>query len=327
MAQNCLLDTLRGQKTQTKKSSCVAQEADNMALADNKYYEGIFVNPNAIDLRTKKYLAKLVRNVLKKAGEMSLAPQLFVNNPLDAKMGTEGKLYDWGQLVARLKPDGVPSGLQKVLASSTSYSLDEYEVKTGITDRAKINSQMSAQNILSEGDAARAFKRAFDAQAFNLCKSGMNTTSGTDWSSATDAQVMAEIDTMIGEIDDGQFDPNAMVITRKQRSRIAKVGLSYANPLTAEQLISKTWPDIKKVFVWKKITIEKPDGSTETLFDPTGYAFAIQTDACGVYTQRPTTVETKRDVDAGLDLAYLRKYFKTDLVQLNASHMLDSLVI
>jgi len=298
-----------------------------MVLNDNKYYEGVFVNPNAIDLRTKKYLAKLVRNVLKQAGETSIAPNLFVNNPLDAKMGLNGKFYDWGQLVARLKPDGVPSGLQNVLPSTHDYVLDRYEVKVGITDDAKINAQMTAQNLLTEGDAARAFKRAFDAQAFNHAKADMNTTSGTDWSSATDAQVLVELDTMIGEIDDGQFDPNAMVLTRKQRSRISKIGLSYANPLTAEQIIQKTWPDIKKVYVWKKIMIEKPDGSDETLFDPTGYAFAIDTKACGVYTQRPTTIETKRDVDAGVDFAFVRKYFKTDIVQPKAAHMLDSLVI
>jgi len=299
-----------------------------MPLEPNRYYEGLFVNPDAIDARQKEYLAKLTRSVLKEAGEMSIAPQLFVPNPLDAKMGTEGKFYDWGQLVARLKPDGIPTGLGKVKPSDHSYSLDEYEVKVGITDRAKINKQMQAQDLLTAGNAARAFSRAFDAQAFNHVEADCNTTSGTNWSTETDANILDQLDGIIGEVDDKGFDANAMIMTRKQRSRLTRIGLTYANPLTAEELIMKEWPMVKKIFIWKKIEIEKPDGSGyETLFDPTGYLFVVDTKACGVFTQRPTTIEKDRDVEAGIDFAYMRKYFKTDLVQLDAAHQLDSLVI
>jgi len=298
-----------------------------LPLEPNQYYEGIFVNPDAIDARQKQYLAKMVRSVLKEAGEMSIAPKLFVPNPLEAKMGTEGKFYDWGQLIARLKPDGVPTGFQKLKPTEHAYSLDEYEVKVGITDRAKINSQMQAQDLLTAGNAARAFARAFDAQAFNHVKADMQTTGGTDWSAATDAQVLEELDTMLSEVDDEGFDADALILTRKQRSRITKIGLTYANPLTAEDLIKKEHPTIKNIYIWRKIRVKKPDGSTETMFDPTGYAFCIDTKACGVFTQRPTTVEKYRDVDAGVDFAYMRKYFKTDLVQLGAGHQLDGLVI
>lgn len=299
-----------------------------MVLHPNQYQEGLFVNPDAIDARQKEYLAKLVRSVLKEAGEMSIAPQLFVPNPLDAKMGTEGKFYDWGQLVARLKPDGVPTGLQKIKPSDHAYSLDEYEVKVGITDRAKINRAQEAQDLLTAGNSARAFARAFDAQAFNHVQVDCNSTGGSNWSTETDANILNQLDGIIGEVDDAGFDANAMIMTRKQRSRLTKIGLTYANPLTAQELIQKEWPSIKQIFIWKKIQIEKPDGSGyELLFNPTGYLFVIDTKACGVFTQRPITIEKDRDVDAGIDYAYMRKYFKTDLVQLDAAHQLDSLVI
>ena len=84
-----------------------------MPLEPNKYFEGLFKNPDAIDAKQKMYLAKLVKSVLKQAGEMSIVPQLFVANPLDRKAGLEGKFYDWGQLIARLKPDGLPTGDQQ----------------------------------------------------------------------------------------------------------------------------------------------------------------------------------------------------------------------
>ena len=298
-----------------------------MPLEPNQYYEGLFVNPNAISAKEKMYLAKLVKTVLKEAGEESIAPQLFVPNPLDRKMGTEGKFYDWGQLVARLKPDGVPTGLSKIMPSEHSYSLDEYEVKVGITDRAKINGQMTAQDQLTAGNSARAFSRAFESQAFNHVLTDSNNTSGTNWSTESDTNVLDQLDNIIGLIDDQGFNGDALVMTRKQRSRLTKIGLTYANPLTAQELIQAEWPDIKKIFIWKKITVKKPDGSTETLLDPTGNLFVIDTKACGVFTQRPVTVEKFRDVDAGVDFAYMRKFFKTDLVQKDAARVLDSLVI
>lgn len=299
-----------------------------MPLEPNRYYEGLFVNPDAIDARQKEYLAKMTRTVLKQAGEMSIAPKLFVANPLDAAMGTEGKFYDWGQLVARLKPDGLPTGLGKVKPTDHSYSLDEWEVKVGITDRAKINKQMEAQDLLTAGNSARAFARAFDAQAFTHVQDDMNTTNGSNWSTETDANVLDQLDNIIGLVDDKGFDPDALIMTRKQRSRIRKIGLTYANPLTAEELINKEHPTIKSIHIWKKIEVEKPDGSGyEELFNPTGSLFVIDTKACGVFTQRPTTIEKFRDVDAGVDMAYMRKYFKSDLVQLDAARQLDSLVI
>lgn len=298
-----------------------------MPLEPNKYHEGMFKNPDAIDARQKMYLAKLVGSILKQAGELSIAPQLFVPNPLDRKSGTEGKFYDWGQLVARLKPDGIPTGIGKLKPTDIAYSLDEYETKIAITDKAKINTEMGAQSLLDAGDHARAFARAVDAQAFNMVKSDMATTSGTDWSSETDANVTAQLDGIIGSVDDAGFDPDAIIMTRAQRSRLAKIAMGYATPLTVEQYIQTNWPGVKKMYIWKTIRVKKPDDSWETLFNPTGYLFAIDTKACGVFTQRPMTLENDRDIEAGVDIAYARKYFKTALVQTDAAHQLDSLVI
>lgn len=299
-----------------------------MPLAQNTYNEGLFVNPDAIDAKQKIYLAKMVSSVLKQSGEISIAPQLFVSNPLDRKAGLEGKFYDWGQLIARLKPDGLPTGDQKVKATKTEYILEEYETKIPITDGAKINLGMGAQDLLSAGNHARAFSRAVDAQAFNLVKTDMETTSGTNWSTETDKNVIAQLDGAISEPRLDGFNVDAIVWTAAQRTRFAEIGMNYANMLTAEELIAKKWPGIKTTFIWDKIRAKKPDGSGyEEFFDPTGNLFVIDTKACGVFTQRPMTVENDRDVEAGIDIAFARKYFATALVQLDAAHQLDSLVI
>ncbi|MHA1136521.1 MAG: hypothetical protein ACTSSE_08545 [Candidatus Thorarchaeota archaeon] len=299
-----------------------------MPLEPEKYYEGLFVNPDAISAKQKMYLAKMVKSVLKESGEMSLAPQLFVANPLDRKAGLKGKFYDWGQLIARLKPDGISTGDQKIKASDTEYTLEEYETKIPITDAAKINLGMSAQDLLSAGNHARAFSRAVDSQAFNLVKDTMATTSGTDWSSETDKNVLAQLNGIIKKPRQAGFNPDAIVWTSDQRSRIDDIGMNYANMLTAEELIAKKFPGIKKTYIWDIIQAEKPDGSGyEEFFDPTGYLFVIDTKACGVFTQRPMTLENERKADAGIDIAYARKYFATALVQTKAAHQLDSLVI
>lgn len=298
-----------------------------MPLEGNQMQEGIFVNPDVIDARIKKWLAKLVSSVLKKAGEVSLVPELMVPNPLDAAMGTEGKFYDWGQLVARLKPDGIPTDVQKILPTSVNYSLDEWEVKVGITDRAKINSQMQAQDLLTGGDAARAFARAFDAQGLGTIIANSNSTGGSNWSTETDANVLDQLSATFEKIWDEGFDPHALIMTQKQATRLAKIGVSYATPLTAEQLIKQLHPNLKKIYIWRKIKYKKPDGVEVEMFNPTGYLMVLDSEALGVFTQRPTTVEAKRDTDAGVDFAYLRKYFKTDLVQKPAGHLLKNLVI
>lgn len=299
-----------------------------MPLEPNKYFEGLFVNPDAIDAKQKMYLAKLVKSVLKQAGEMSIVPLLFVANPLDRKAGLEGKFYDWGQLIARLKPDGIPTGDQKVKASKTEYTLEEYETKIPITDGAKINLGMGAQDLLSAGNHARAFSRAVDSQGFNLVKDTMESTSGTDWSSETDKNIIAQLDGIIAEPRLDGFVADAIVWTSAQRSRFAEIGMNYANMLTAEELLAKKWPGIKKTYIWDIIRAKLPDGSGyETFFDPTGNLFVIDTKACGVFTQRPMTLENDRDVEAGIDIAFARKYFATALVQNDAAHLLDSLVI
>lgn len=297
-----------------------------MAIEGNQYEKGLFINPDAIDAREKKWLGKLLGSILKKSAEESIVPSLLVPNILTPEMGTEGKFYDWGQLVARLKPDGVPTELQKIKPSTKTYSLDEYEVKVGITDRAKINSQMMAQDMLTSGDSGRAFARAFDSQGLTAVRDDLTTTSGTDWSSETDANILDQITGIMGDVWDAGFTPKAVVMTQAQLSRLAQIGLGYATPITVPQMFTQQW-NVGQIYVWRKINIKEPDDSTATLFDPTGYFGVLDVDAVGVFTQRPVTIEKVRDAFAGVDFAIMRKYFKSDIVQTTAGAILDSLVI
>lgn len=297
-----------------------------MAIEGNQYQEGIFINPDSIDAKEKKWLAKLLSSILVKSGEEAIVPSLLVPNQLTPEMGTEGKFYDWGQLVARFKPDGVPTDVQKIAPSDIRYSMDEYEIKVGITDRAKINGQMQAQDMLTAGDSGRAFARSFDAQGLETLRDDLPTTSGTDWSSETDANILDQITAHFDNIWDAGFTPKATTLTQAQQSRIAQIGLGYATPITVPELFEKQW-GIKELKIWRKIIVKNPDGTTRTLFDPTGHFMTVDSDAVGVFSQRPVTIEKVRDAFAGVDFAIMRKYFKSAIVQSTAGHVLDNLTI
>lgn len=299
-----------------------------MPLAPNQNDKGMFLNPQAIDARTKKWLAKLVTNVLKEAEEESLVPMLLVPNPLTREMGTQGKFYDWGQLVAHLKPDAVPTGVQAPKPGDVTYELDEYEVKVGISDRAKLNSQMSAQDMLNAGKSGRAFARAIDAQGLTEYRDNSATGAAAGgWDVATDATIMQEIAAAMDAIWNAGYTPDAIVMTQAQSARIARIGLTYSTPLTAKQLLQAQHETIKNLYIWRKITYIDQDGSTITLFDPTGYFGILATKSFGVFTQRPVTVETFRDVDAGVDFAYMRKYFQAKTIQSDAGYVISGCVI
>lgn len=297
-----------------------------MPIEGNQYQEGIFVNPDALDAKEKKWLAKLLSSILVKSGEESIVPELLVPNQLTPEMGTEGKFYDWGQLVARFKPDGVPTDIQKIAPSTHNYSLEEWEVKVGITDRAKINGQMQAQDMLTAGDSGRAFARAFDAQGLTTIRDDLPTTSGTNWSTETDANILDQLTGMFDNVWDAGFRPKAVAMTQAQMTRLARIGMGFASPITVEELFLKQFK-IGKTYVWRKIIIKNPDGTTRTMFDPTGHLATLDVDAVGVFSQRPTTIEKVRDAFAGVDFAIMRKYFKTDVVQTTAGHVLDNLTI
>jgi len=297
-----------------------------MPIEGNQYQEGIFVNPDAIDARERKWLAKLLSSILMKSAEEAIVPSLLIPNQLTPEMGTEGKFYDWGQLVARFKPDGVPTDVQKIKPNSLPYSLDEWEVKVGITDRAKINGQMQAQDMLTAGDSGRAFARSFDAQGLETLRDDLPTTSGTDWSAATDADILDQLTAHFDNIWNAGFRPKATCLTQAQETRLARIGMGYATPITVPEMFDKLWK-IKETFIWRKIIVKKPDGTTLTMFDPTGHLMTLDVDAVGVFSQRPVTIEKIRDGFAGVDFAIMRKYFKSAIVQETAGHVLDNLTI
>ena len=295
-------------------------------IEGNQYQEGIFVNPDAIDARERKWLAKLLGSVLELAKEEAIVPSLLVANQLTPEMGTRGKFYDWGQTVARFKPDAIPTDVQKISPSSIDYELDEWEIKVGITDRAKINSQMQAQDQLTAGDSGRAFARAFDAQGLETLRDGLPTTSGTNWSTETDANILDQLTAHFNNIWDAGFRPKATCYTQAQETRLAQIGMGFATPITVPEMFEKLWK-IKETHVWRKIVVKNPDGTTTTMFDPTGHLVTVDKDATGVFSQRPVTIEKVRDAFAGVDFAIMRKYFKSAIIQTTAGHVLDNLTI
>ena len=294
-----------------------------------KQEKGIFHNPDAIDAKLKKHLAKQLESVLKVATEKSIIPGLMVNNPLSPEMGTEGKFYDWGQLVAVKKADGAPTYIQKVKPGVSRYELEEYEVKVGITDRSRINSQMGAQAQLDAGKAGVAFARAMDSDGFNAMLSDISaTTVSTNWNSITDDAVFTDISDERVTILDAGFEPNTIILTELAMNRLRQVAFgAFATPVTAERLL-KEHLGFSNVLIWRLLTHQDENGDTIIDFDPTvdDHTIAIfDKDALGVFTERPTTMEVARDAFAGIDFAIMRKYFKTAIIQTLAGRLINGI--
>ena len=300
-----------------------------MVLIPKQSQNGIFVNPDAIDAKTKSILAKLLDDVLKVTDSKVTVLDLLIDNPLTPEQGTIGRLYNYGRLVASHKPDGVPTKIQKVLAGDITYELEEYEVKVAITDKAKINNQMSAQNILNVGNAGAAFARRMDAEGYNEAQTGNVTTNaipgGEEWSAGggTDDQVMGHIEGCKQRLAQAGFSPSVAVMTHLARNRLATIGRGIGAGLSFTTFMREHL-EIQNWKIVENISIINPDGSVNNLFVPFDYFELLDPEAWGVYSQMPTTLEFHRDVDAGVDFAYMRKRWKIAGIQPDACQVLSN---
>jgi len=301
-----------------------------MVLMGKQYEEGIFVNPNAMDVRQKKAFGKLLESVLKVASDKIVVQDLFVMNNLTKEQGTEGKFYNWGQLTAMLKPDAVPTGLQKVEVGTVEYSLHEYEVKVGITDRSKINSQMNAQGILTAGSAGQAFARSMNAVAFTevYTTNVATAVAGGAWTPgvATDNAVMTDIINAQGRLRAAGFDTSVALLTFAQKSRLASIGRGIGAGMSFKTFMNEHL-EISNYIVVDVITEVLPDGTNNVLFNPTGSFCLLDKSAYGVFSQRSTTLEFVRDSFAGIDFGIMRKYYAAQGVQASACQEITGCVI
>lgn len=300
-----------------------------MALYGRQFFNGIIVNPFAMDKRTHTAFAKHLAKILKIARIKTKATVLLKNNPLGPEEGTEARVFNYSQFTARLKPEGVPTGAQRLMIDSVTYSLNEWEVKTAITDRAKINSRMNVNDVFNAGDAARALIRAIDSEILNEMIAGTNTITvipgGQEWSPAagTDAQIITQIDGAIGRLENAGFEPGMAVMSRAQKTRLAEIGRGIGAGLSFEQF----WKDhlnLSAYMVVPQITEVNEDGSNRQMFTPFDNFALIDTEAWGIMSQRPTGLEYFRDTDAGVDLGYIRKYFRAHGIQANACQILNN---
>lgn len=300
-----------------------------MPLQGKIYEEGIFVNPNAMDTRQKKSFAKLLESVLKVASDKIVVQDLFVMNNLTKEQGTEGKFYNWGQLTAMLKPDAVPTELQKVEAGIEEYSLLEYEVKVGITDRSKINAQMDAQSILTAGQAGQAFARSMNAIAFTeTYASNVATAAAAAWSpgTATDIQILNDILTAQGRLRAAGFNASVALLTFAQKSRLAQIGWNIGAGMTFKTFMTDQL-EIPNWIVVDQINEVFPDGTANIMFNPAGSFILMDKSAYGVFSQRSTTLEFVRDAFAGIDFGIMRKYYAAKGVQTTACQEITGCVI
>ena len=295
-------------------------------LEDLKFDRSVFKNPDAVSYKLLMQFAKMRSSVLKSASEKTLLQDITVNNPLPVDHGLEGKFYDWGELVAVKKPEGATTGVQRPVPGTTKYVLEQSEVPVGITDEATINSQLKAQNLLTAGQSGKAFARAMDSDVLNEFVNESNSTAGTNWDTETDVNIRKQLREAGDEVEDVGFDVSTILMTSGQLERIGRIESIVKGFNTVEKYMLDIFPGatLKK---WRKIRYKDDHLVWQTLFDPVGKLILLDKAGFAVFTQRPTTMEFYRDVPAGVDYAYMRKFFGSKVVQKDAGHMLTGLTL
>ncbi len=289
-----------------------------------QYHQGMLINPDAVDIRSRKYLSKMLKDVLKTAGDKVTVTDLFRPNVLTREQGTSGKLWNLSQYTAKRKDDATPTKVQKIISGEVEYELYQYEVKVAITDKAKLNSQMTAQGLLTAGQAGRAFARRLDADGYNEMQTGNVVTAAATaaWDVATDAQIEADINAATDRLDDAGFHDHVVIMTKAQKSRISVIARGIGAGITF-----KTYMDeelgLSTFRMITRIREMLPDGTWNTLFNPFDHFIVMDKDAWGVFSQLKTTMEYMRDVPAGVDFAFIRKWWGFQGIQANACQVIS----
>ena len=295
-----------------------------------QYLNGIFVNPDAMSKRELTTYAKLLSSVLKVAQSSASVLDLYKPNPLKTEDGLTGKFYNHTGLSARRKWDAVPNLVQKIITGSIEYKCEQWEVAVAITDHSKIDANWSVQSILTAGEAGQAFARRLDATGYAMMQTGINVATGATaaWTpgTATDAQIVADIEAAIARANAAGFYDLIALMTQAQKSRISTIARGIGAGITFKTYMDQEL-DLSTYRVLAPISEVELDGTVTAMFNPAGTFMLLDKAAYGVFTQFPTTLEKDRDVAAGLDFAFMRKFWKFQGIQASADQAITGCVI
>lgn len=277
------------------------------------YYRGEFKYSDALNAKEVEALGKMVSTVIKSTADKAIVPNLFASAKLKKADGIHAKLYDWSIGVALQKPEGGPSGVQKITPTTYDIILSQWEYKVGITDEASITGNITATDVLSAPRAGRAFARAIDADGFDAVINGGTPATGThDWSSASDDDVIDDITSAVQALEDAGYEAKTMLATPTQRGRLMKITNGLTNPRPLKQyMIDQFGLEIVK---YNKITYKKDDGTIVDLFNPNKNLVIGDFAGSTVFAQLPMRTEAYRDVESGVNYALMRKFFKSSVL-------------
>jgi hypothetical protein len=286
----------------------------------------MFKHADALSEKEKKQYAQLLQSVLKTASEQTIVEKIAINNRLRPDQGREGKLIDWGEYVAFEKPEGQATGMQSLVPDTIKWPLKRWEIKVGLSDESMEESGESPNAYLNKGQAARAFQRRWDAVMLTEYKTNAPGTAGTDWSTESEANIVKQITGALDEVNDLGFKVNMAIMTNKQRSKIKQFESVVKGWTTVDEYIKENLEIANHIAV-RKIRIKDENNVYQDIYDQTGRFMLLQTDAAGVFSQKPTMMEPFRDKERGISGVIMRKDFGGKLIQAEAIHQLTGLVI
>jgi len=145
------------------------------------------------------------------------------------------------------------------------------------------------------------------------------------WVTASDQDILDDITAAQLTIEDAGFDASHICLNTAQYNRISQFEWVINSKMLAKDYIKEVW-DMELVRT-KKVSYKDKDGNAVVLFTPVDEILVFDKPAYAVFSQRATSIELERVGSRGVDLAYMRKFFKTKAVQTDAAYVIDGTVI
>ena len=175
-------------------------------------------------------------------------------------------------------------------------------------------------------NGARAFSQAINAEGLATMFGALTGTPVTAaWAGATDADIENDLEGMIARSEMEGFFPDKILWSRQARARIRRMlwvtGSAKDIPEYIGAFNTAAGPSLKEMIV-SPILYKDGNGDNVVMFTPTDQVLMFQREAYAGFAQRETTTEFKRDIERGVDVAFMRKYWLTVVAQANAGQLL-----
>lgn len=297
---------------------------------DQRCQWGMFLNADALNKDVIERFSTLIDKALKEATFESIIPRITVPFKPD---GLRVMLHTVSNTVAYEKTEGATTPAQRPeWEQKVNDQLKQWEIKVEITDEAKITAKASATDLLNAGmpgadsqqaqDVGSGFARAVDAEGLGTLYGGLvPVAAALPWAGANDASIENDLGGMKLRCSIRGHKPDTILLTGAALSRIRRMAW-VVNTSKSPQAYFKENYNLNAIEIDPIIYLDG-NGTASTLFTPFNQVLMFRLKSFALFSQLATTAEAKRDVDAGVDAAMVRKFWLTSVGRPEAGQLLS----